>query len=321
MRESDILNGQVSVKGESASRRRGLMKNLKKDYLLYLMLLPAIVIVAIYSYYPMFGVIIAFEKFSAYKGFFRSPWVGFDNFRFLFNSPDFSPALRNTLVISVLKIIGNQIVPITAALLLNELRSVLIKRGIQTLIYLPHFLSWVILAGILKDVLSPSSGIVNQAIMALGFEPIPFLLSNTWFPFTIVVSDIWKEFGFNTIVYLAALTTINPSLYEAAVMDGASRWKQTFHITLPGMLPIIVLMATLSLGNVLNAGFDQIFNLYSPVTYQSGDVLDTLIYRVGIENAQYSLSTAIGLFKSAVSMVLISVSYWLAYRFANYRIF
>jgi putative aldouronate transport system permease protein len=221
----------------------------------------------------------------------------------------------------VLKIGGNLIIPIVVALLLNEIGKSFIKRGVQTLVYLPHFLSWVILAGILKDILSPSEGIVNQMIAFLGFEPIYFLGDNRWFRFTLIVSDIWKEFGFNTVVYMAALTGISPSLYEAAVVDGASRWKQTLHITLPGMAPIIILLATLSLGNVLNAGFDQIFNLYTPVTYETGDVLDTLVYRIGVVDAQYSVSAAVGLFKSVISLFLISVSYWLAYRVANYRIF
>ncbi len=298
-----------------------LMNHFKRYYMFHLMLLPAVVLVLIYSYYPMFGIMIAFKKFSGFQGFFGSPWVGLDNFKYVFMMPEFPLVLRNTLVIATLKIVGNLAVPIVIALLLNEVRISFLKRGVQTLIYLPHFLSWVILAGILKGILSPSNGIVNQLLGLFGVEPIFFLGDNQWFPFTIIVSDIWKEFGFNTIIYLAAITSINPSLYEAAVVDGASRWKQTVHITLPGMFPIIMLLATLSLGNVLNAGFDQIFNLYSPVTYETGDIIDTLVYRVGIVNAQYSISTAIGLFKSAISLVLISTSYWFAHRFANYRIF
>ncbi|WP_052339566.1 ABC transporter permease [Gorillibacterium massiliense] len=285
------------------------------------MLLPAVVLVLVYSYYPMFGAVIAFEKFSAFKGMFKSEWVGFANFEYIFKMPEFPVVIRNTLIIAIMKIIGNLTVPLVIALLLNEVMSNLVKRGIQTLIYLPHFLSWVILAGILKDVLSPSSGIVNQALSFFGIDPVFFLGDNHWFPFVLVGTDVWKEFGFNTIVYLAALTAINPALYEAALIDGASRWKQTLHVTLPGIAPIIILLATLSLGNVLNAGFDQIFNLYSSATYDSGDVMDTFIYRIGVVNAQYSISTALGLFKSAISFVLISTSYFLAYRLANYRIF
>ncbi|OKP87493.1 protein lplB [Paenibacillus helianthi] len=297
------------------------LRSFKEHTILHLMLLPAIILVLVYCYYPMAGIVIAFEKFSGFKGMLHSPWVGFDNFTYVFKMPEFLPVLRNTVWIAVMKMIGNLIVPILIALLLNEVVHTFIKKGVQTLIYLPHFLSWVILAGILKDILSPSSGVVNQVITFFGFNPVFFLGDNQWFRFVLVATDIWKEFGFNTIVYLAALTAINPSLYEAALMDGASRWKQTLNVTLPGILPIIILLGTLSLGNVLNAGFDQIFNLYTPATYSSGDVLDTLIYRIGIVDAQYSVSTAIGLFKSLISLFFISSSYYLAYRLANYRIF
>jgi len=297
------------------------IRSFKEHALLHAMLLPGLILVLLYSYYPMFGLLIAFEKFSGYKGVLHSTWVGLDNFEYVFKMPEFLPVLRNTVLIAVMKIAGNLVVPIVIALLLNEMGRVFVKRGIQTLIYLPHFLSWVILAGILKDILSPSSGLVNHALSFFGAQPIFFLGDNRWFRIVLVLTDIWKEFGFNTIVYLAALTAINPSLYEAALMDGASRWKQTLHVTLPGILPIIVLLGTLSLGNVLNAGFDQIFNLYTPATYSTGDVLDTLIYRIGIVNAQYSVSTAIGLFKSVISLFFISLSYFLAYRLANYRIF
>ncbi len=224
------------------------------------------------------------------------------------------------MFIASMKIAAGLIVPIGIALLLNEIRKEYFKRSLQTLIYLPHFLSWIILGGILIDVLS-LKGLVNQFPGWFGIEAIYFLGDNGWFPFVLVISDLWKEFGFNTIVYLAALTAINPALYEAAIVDGASRIKQTLHVTLPGMIPIIVLLATLSLGNALNAGFEQVFNLYSPQVYQSGDIIDTFVYRLGLVEAQYGLSTAVGLFKSVVSLLLISLSYFLAYRLANYRIF
>lgn len=285
------------------------------------MILPGLALILIYSYVPFFGLTMAFQKFLPARPFFSNPWVGFEHFRYVWDMPNSLRVLWNTLYIASLKIVVGQLVPIAVALMLNELRKEWLKRGVQTLIYLPHFLSWIILGGILIDILSPSQGIVNQLLGVFGLEPIYFLGDNRWFPFTLVLSDVWKEFGFNTIVYLAALTGINPSLYEAAVIDGASRWKQTLNITLPGILPIVVLLATLSLGNVLNAGFDQVFNLYSPSVYESGDIIDTLVYRVGLEQAQYSVATAIGLFKSIVSCVMISLSYFLAYRLANYRIF
>ncbi|WP_214630907.1 ABC transporter permease [Paenibacillus agaridevorans] len=288
---------------------------------LHFMLLPGLVLILIYSYVPFFGLSLAFVKFLPGRPLWDNPWVGLMHFDNVWMMPNFIRALGNTFYIAFAKIVIGQIVPIVVALLLNELRKNWLKRGVQTLIYLPHFLSWIILSGILIDILSPSHGIVNQALGWLGINPIYFLGDNRWFPFTIVISDVWKEFGFSTIVYLAALTSINPALYEAALIDGANRWKQTIYVTLPGMLPIIVLLATLSLGNILNAGFDQIYNLYSPSVYETGDIIDTLVYRTGLEQAQYSLATAIGLFKSVVSLVMVSLSYLLAYRFANYRIF
>lgn len=296
---------------------RGRLRNVP----LHLMLFPGVVLVLVYSYFPMFGIAIAFQNFIPAKGIFGSEWIGLDNFRFVWDLPGSRLVLRNTVFIALMKIVAGLAVPIVVSLMLNEVRKEFVKRGIQTLIYLPHFLSWIILGGILIDILSPSSGIVNQAIQALGFQPVYFLGDNGVFPFVLVVSDVWKEFGFSTIVFLAALTAINPALYEAAIVDGASRWKQTLHITLPGMMPIIVLMATLSLGNVLNAGFDQVFNLYSPQVYESGDIIDTLVYRIGLVDAQYGIATAVGLLKSVVSLAFISLSYFLAYRYANYRIF
>jgi putative aldouronate transport system permease protein len=288
---------------------------------LHLLIWPGLVLVLVYSYIPMMGVVIAFQKFTIFSGWFGSPWIGFDNFKFVLDMPNTGQVIWNTVFIATLKIIAGLFVPIVIALLLNEVTRSAVKRGVQTLIYLPHFLSWVILGGILIDLLSPSEGIVNALLVWLGIDPIFFLADNRWFPAVLILSDVWKEFGFSTIVYLAAITSVNPTLYEAAVMDGANRWKQTRHITLPGMMPIIVLMVTLSLGNVLNAGFDQVFNLSNPLVYESGDILDTMIYRIAFNDAQYGVATAVGLFKSVVSFLLISVSYWLAYRFANYRIF
>ncbi|WP_255654699.1 sugar ABC transporter permease [Cohnella sp. REN36] len=285
------------------------------------MLIPGLAAILLFSYIPMAGVAMAFEKFIPTKGLFGSPFVGLKNFRFLIDYPDIGRIFFNTIYIASMKIVAGLLVPITIAILLNELGRAWMKRTFQTLVYLPHFLSWVLLSGILIDVLSPSTGIVNQILGAVGMKPVFFLGDNRWFPYVMVVSDVWKEFGFGTIVYLAALTGINPTLYEAAEIDGAGRWKQTLHITLPGMMPIIVLMLTLNIGNVLNAGFDQIFNLYNPQVYESADIIDTFVYRVGVEQTQFGFATAVGLLKSIVSFLLISTSYFLAYRFANYRIF
>lgn len=296
-------------------------KSWKMEIPLHIMIMPGLLFVLVFSYGPMAGVSIAFQQFMLGKGMFGSEWIGLANFEYVYSLPDTMRVIRNTVVISVMKIVAGQIAPIVTALLLNEVRKKLFKRTVQTMIYLPNFLSWVILSGILLEILSPTTGIVNDLLAWLGFERIFFLGRADWFPAVMVISDVWKEFGFNTIVYLAALAGINPVLYEAAVIDGANRWRQTWHVTLPGMTPIIVLLATLSLGQVLNAGFDQIFNLYSPTVYETGDIIDTYVYRLGLANGQFGVATAVGLFKSVISLGLISLSYFLAYRFANYRIF
>jgi len=270
----------------------------------------------------MAGIIIAFQKFIPAKGMFGDQqWVGWDNFRYVMDLPSFTQVLWNTLYISSFKLVLGLIVPIIFAILLNELKNELLKRSIQTTIYLPYFLSWVVLGGILIDLLSPSTGIVNNFLKSLGMEPIFFLGDNKWFPTTLIVSDVWKNFGYGTIVYLAAITGIDPGLYEAATIDGANRWHKAWHITLPGMRMVIVLLAVLSLGQLLNAGFDQVFNLYSPQVYESGDILDTFVYRIGLLDAQYGVATAVGFFKSIVSFILIASAYLFAYRFAKYRIF
>lgn len=297
------------------------MRARRVNWPLHLLILPGLILVLIYSYGPMFGIAMAFQKYIPAKGILHSQWVGLANFRFVFSLPDSLEIVRNTVYIAFMKIIAGLIVPLFVALLLNEVMHSWFKRSIQTLIYLPHFLSWVILSGILVDVLSPSKGIVNQFLAYLGITPIYFLGNSSWFPLTMVISNEWKEFGFSSIVYLAALTSISPSLYEAAYVDGAGRIRQMWHITLPGMRPIIILLTTLSLGNVLNAGFDQIFNLYSPQVYDTGDIIDTYVYRMGLVEAQYGPATAIGLMKSLVSCTFMSLAYFFAYRLANYRIF
>ena len=292
---------------------------MRRAWPLYVMIVPGIVFVLLFRYYPMYGVVIAFQDFSPAKGFAGSPWIGWDNFEFLFTLPEFGRIFSNTLIISISKIVADQIGAITLALLLNEARLLIFRRAIQTLIYLPHFLSWIVLGGILLDILS-SGGILNQALGAVGLSPQLWLGSNDWFRGTIITSGFWKNVGFSTIVYLAALTAINPVLHEAAAIDGAGRFRRIWHITLPGIRPTIVLLAALSLGDVLEAGFEQILTLYSPAVYRTGDIIDTNVYRVGLISAQYSLAGAVGLFKSFIGFILIVISYWLADRFAGYRI-
>ncbi|OMF38752.1 protein lplB [Paenibacillus sp. FSL H8-0548] len=295
--------------------------NFKLTWPLHIMLIPGIVLVLIFSYMPMLGLIMAFQDFQPQHGFFRSEWVGFENFTLMFEYPDARQVIWNTLIIAVIKIVAHLFVPLVFALLLNEVRKMLFKRFVQTLVYLPHFLSWVILGGILLDMLSTDGGLVNQALGWFGIEPIFFLGDNDWFRFTVIASDVWKDFGFSTIIFLAALSGINPDFYEAALIDGANRWQQVFKITLPSLIPITIVVATLSLGNVLNAGFDQIFNLYNPLVYEKGDIIDTYVYRVGLIGGNFGFGTAVGVFKSLVSLILIVISYRLAYKLANYRIF
>lgn len=304
-----------------ASRKYGIGKGRKTPWILHLMVLPAVLLVFVFSYLPMSGIVMAFQDYKAALGITGSPWVGLKHFRYMFENDYFMKITWNTLLFAGWKIVLNLIVPFSFALLLNEIRNVGYKRSIQTLVYLPHFLSWVILSGILIDLLG-QTGIVNQLLTYLfGIKPIFFLGDGTWFRLTIIISDVWKEFGFNTIIFLAALAGINPALYEAAEVDGAGRLKQTAHITIPSLVPILIVVATLALGNVLNANFDQVFNLYSPMIYQQGDIIDTFVYREGLLSGQFSFATAVSLFKSMISLILIVISYRLAYKFAGYRIF
>lgn len=297
-------------------------KKLVREFPLHLMLLPGVILLIVFSYIPMAGVVIAFQKFIPAKGMFGDQeFIGLENFKYVFNLPNFGGVIYNTVIIAIFKILLGLIVPLIVTILINELKNVLVKKGIQTAIYLPHFLSWVVLGGIFIDILSPSDGIVNKLIEAFGGESIFFLGSNETFRGTMVVTETWKEFGYGTIVYLAAVTGIDPGLYEAAKIDGANRWQQIWHVTLPGIRIVIVLMTVLSLGNVLNAGFDQIFNLYSPPVYASGDILDTFVYRIGLLDAQFGVATAVGLFKSIISFLFVSISYLAAYKFADYELF
>ncbi len=295
-------------------------EKLMREIPLYMMLFPAVMITIIYSYGPMIGNVIAFQRFLPGKGLFGSPYVRLDNFLYMFKMPNIWSVLYNTIFISLMKMVMGIIVPVTVALLLNEVISNTFKRIVQTIIYLPYFLSWVILSGILITILSPSDGVVNQVLGVFGIKPVFFLGDAKIFPYTIVVTDVWKNFGFGTIIYLSALTSVNPNLYESAVIDGANRWQQTKHITLPGISTTVVLLSVLSMGNILNAGFEQIFNLYSPIVYSTGDIIDTLVYRTGMQNYQYGVATAVGLMKSLVAFIMIALSNQLARRIAGYRV-
>jgi len=292
------------------------------DKSLYLMLIPGAVILIIYSYIPIFGLQIAFKDFDIAKGIWGSPWVGLDNFKYIFFSyPGFGKVVFNTVYIAVLKMIFRYITPIIVALLLNEVMHIKFKRTVQTLIYLPHFISWIVICGLMISILSPTDGAVNEILKAVGLKPVYFLGNKSTFRPVLIISDVWKEFGYGTIIYMAALTSIDPSLYEAATIDRANRFQKVLYITLPGIAPIAVLVGILGLGSLLSAGFDQIFNLYNPLVYDVADVLDTFTYRMGILNAQYDLSTAVSFVTSFTNAGLVLISYFIAYKVAGYRPF
>lgn len=294
------------------------LKALEKHY--YLMLLPGLIWIFIFKIIPMFGLVMAFQDFNPGKGIFGSPWVGLENFIYLFQLKDSRTIFFNTAFIAILKIIFKLLVPLLVALMLNEMRINFLKRSIQTMVYMPHFLSWVILAGIMLDIFA-YHGPVNAILNQFGYKPILFFARDDLFPALVVSSDVWKEFGFNAVIFLAALTAINPELYEAAAIDGANRFQRIAYITLPGISSIIILMAVLSLRDVLNANFDQIFNLYNPLVYSTGDIVDTWVYRMGLLQMQYGLATAFDLLKSVIAFIMIAVSYFMARKFANYNIF
>ncbi len=293
----------------------------KKYYIHYaIMLAPGLIWLFFINIIPMFGVVMAFQDYNPGKGILGSEWVGLDVFKYMFTLGDSKQIFINTIIVAVGKIIGNLFIPLIFAILLNEVRVVGLKKGIQTIVYLPYFISWVILAGILQDLLG-YTGPINMIIKAFGGEPQLFLGKSEWFRQILIGSDVWKTFGYNAIIYLAALTGINPTLYEAAAIDGAGRFKRIIHVTLPGIAITVVLLLVLSMGNILNAGFDQVFNLYNPLVYSTGDIIDTWVYRTGLLNLQFSLATAVGLLKSAVGFILITIGYGVAYKYADYRIF
>ncbi len=276
----------------------------REKRMFHLMLLPGMIMLFLFVFVPLFGSLMAFQNYVPAKGIFGSKWIGLDNFKFIFSLPDSRQVFVNTLVIAFAKLIFNIIVPVSVAILLNEITVGICKKFFQTVVYLPHFLSWVVLATVVTNMFS-LSGPFNALVTAFGGEPVQFLADNNWFRQVIVATDVWKEFGYNSVVYLAALTGIDLGLYEAASIDGANRFEQTLHITLPSLMPTIILMTALNLGNILNAGFDQIFNLYNPIVYETGDIIDTYVYRIGMVERQYSIGTAVGLFKSVISFLLI----------------
>lgn len=286
----------------------------------WIMVIPALLWMLLVNIVPMFGIVMAFQDFNPGKGIFGSPFVGLENFQYMVQMKDVKQIFINTIVIAFWKLLLNVLIPVVFALLLNEIKNVMFKRTVQTIVYLPHFISWVVMGGILLDIFG-LYGPVNNVFASFGVEKIAFFRRADLFRGLAVGTDVWKEFGFNAVVYLAALTGISPELYEAAAIDGAGRFKRMLHVTLPGMRTVIVLMSILALGNILNAGFDQIYNLYNQAVYSTGDIIDTWVYRVGLNDMQFSLATAVGLLKSVVGFIMIAGSYYIANKKADYKIF
>jgi len=286
-------------------KKLDLRKRMYESRYFYLMLLPGIVYFIVFNYMPMYGIQLAFKDFSISRGIWGSPWIGLSKFEKLFRSPEFFSALKNTLIISFLKTFVSFPVPIMLAILLNELRYSKLKRSLQTIYTFPHFLSWVIVAGILRNLLA-SNGALNNLISTLGGERVSFLTTPGIFRPLLVISAIWKESGWDCIIYLTAITAIDPTLYESADIDGANRWHKMLHITWPGMKHTAVILLILAVGHAMNAGFDQIFNMYNPAVYSVADIIDTYVYRITFElQPDYGFSTAVGLFKGVTNCVLL----------------
>ena len=296
MKEADLIKKR---------NRAFLLRDLRRDRWLYIFLILPMAFFIIFRYIPMYGAIIAFKDFRIAQGILGSRWVGLAQFERLFRTPDFYNIVKNTLLLNVYALVFGFPIPIILAILLNEVRFKLFKRINQSLLYLPHFISWVVLAGIFIQMLSPSTGVVNMVLRSLGITPIFFMASSFWWPIMFVISGIWQGAGWGSIIYLAAVSAIDPELYEAARIDGANKIGQIWHITLPGIKPTIAILLILRMGSMMDVGFEHIYNLQNPAVFDVADVISTYVFRVGIRGAQYSYTTAIGLFQSVISLILV----------------
>lgn len=296
---------QARVRKSETQRLFSLLRYMKRNKWLYLFLVPGFCYLLVFKYVPMFGIVIAFKDFSLVKGIWASEWIGFENYRYLFQSGDFYRVFRNSLLLSTYQIIWEFPAPIILALMLNEVRGIVFKRVSQTVLYLPHFISWVVLAGMIINFLSPSGGIANHIVTSLGGNPIDFLIKPEYFRTIIISAEVWKGVGWGTIIYLAAMTGIDPTLYESARMDGASRIQQIRYITVPGIMSTLIVLLILRMGNILDNGFEQVFLLYNPMTYEVADVFETYTYRIGLIDGRMSYAAAVGLFKAFIGLFLL----------------
>ncbi|MCY9668334.1 ABC transporter permease subunit [Paenibacillus alginolyticus] len=285
--------------------REGKLRSIYHSRWFYLMMIPGLVYYILFHYAPMMGTLIAFQNYNLMKGIWGSPWVGFDNFRVIFDNPEFYQIMRNTLLISVYKIVGYMVPDVILALMLNEVRVLWFKRAVQTITYGPYFLFWVIVYGLAFSFLAPGSGLISTFVRDMGWGQIDLLTNKDLFRPMLVLSEIWKNTGFGAIIYLAALASINQELYEAAVVDGAGRWRQLWHITLPGIRDVFVLMLIIRIGGILDAGFDQVFIFLNARVYDVGDIVDTWVYRYGFERLEFGVAAAMGVFKSLVGLFLV----------------
>jgi putative aldouronate transport system permease protein len=297
------------LKNKSAMRRRtSFVSHVRQNKMLYVLLVPGLAFILVFHYFPLYGLSIAFKDYNIFKGIWASDWIGLQNFRDIFSRPHFLVVVKNTLVINFYKLFINFPMPIIVAILINEIGNRFVKRTTQTIIYFPFFLSWVVVAGIVVNLLSPSTGVLNLLIAKMGFERVNFLASKEYFRTILVLSDLWKILGWHSIIYLTALTGVDPQLYEAAKIDGAGKLSSIWHITLPAIMPTISVLLLLRIGNMMNMDFEQVFLLYNPLVYEVGDVIETYIYRIGLVEAQYDIAAAVGIFKSFIGLSLLMIA-------------
>ncbi len=302
----------AKIAQRNVGKKSPLWSRVSKYKFLYLMLVPGLIYVVLFKYLPIAGNMIAFKEYKIFQGIWGSPWCGLDNFIRLFESDNFYVIMRNTLLISFYKILIGFPVPIVLALLINEVNNTAFKRTVQTIAYLPHFISWVVIASLASSLLSPTDGAINMLRADLGLDPIFFMGDSRYFRSVLVLSDIWKEMGWSAIIYLAALAGIPQDMYEAATIDGASKLQKLVFITLPSIVPTIIIMLLLRVGGILNAGFEQVFTMYNTAVYDVADIIDTYVYRIGIVQTQYGFSAAVGLFKSVIACIMVVSCNWIA---------
>lgn len=312
----------TKLAGQTGLRQKNpLLRSIIKNRYIYLMLLPVVAFYVIFSYVPMYGIVLAWKNYRHTMGILGSPWVGWENFEVVFRNAGMIPAIRNTIVISLLKLVICFPAPIILALLLNEVTSRIFKRSAQTIVYLPNFISWVIIGGLVKTMFAIDDGLVNNILEAMGIGRINFLLDSKYFYFLLIGSELWKSTGWGTVIYIAAISGIDPTLYEAAKIDGCKRFGLVRFITFPCILPIIAVMLIMQISNIMNAGFDSVYNLYNKTVYDVADIIDTLVYRLGVSDGEIEQSTAVGLFKNVINFILLLTGNWLTKKMCGYSMY